>query len=148
MQKKMTANPLLLKIALPALMLTGAAVWLTGNSRADEAVATLSRPALTVRTTALREEKWARSLAANGSIIPWHEAIISAQVQGLRISEVKVSIGDHVQQGDVLVLLDNVSRTGNEPGSAYSAQGRIVAPDSGGISAANAHLRSLPPSPS
>lgn len=40
------------------------------------------RPALTVRTTALREDKWACTLAANGSIIPWQEAIISAQVQG------------------------------------------------------------------
>src|SRR3989338_3890950 len=113
MQKKMTANPLLLKIALPALMLTGAAVWLTGNSRADEAVATLSRPALTGRPTALREEKWARTRAANGSIIPWQEAIISAQVQGLRISEVKVSIGDHVQQGGALVTLDNFARSGH-----------------------------------
>lgn len=42
----------------------------------------LSGLVLTVRTTALREEKWARTLAANGSIIPWQEAIISAQVQG------------------------------------------------------------------
>lgn len=146
MNTEKPANPLLLKIALPALILAGAAIWLTGHSRADETVSTVSRPALTVRTTTLREEKWARTLGANGSIIPWQEAIISAQVQGLRISEVKVSIGDHVRQGDVLVTLDNISRSGDDPGSPYAAQGRIVAPDSGVISAANANVGSMPKS--
>src|SRR3989338_3820731 len=139
-------NRLLINIALSALVLAGGTARPTGSTGAAPAAPAVSRPALTVRTTTLREEKWARTLAANGSIIPWQEAIISAQVQGLRISEVNVSIGDHVQQGDVLVLLDNVSRTGNEPGSAYSAQGRIVAPDSGVISAANAAVGSMPKS--
>ena len=135
---------LLCKIALPVLALAGAALLPSGVSLAEQAAPALSRPALTVRTTTLREEKWARTLTANGSIIPWQEAIISAQVQGLRIAEVKVSIGDHVRQGDVLVTLDNIARGGNEPGSAYSAQGRVIAPDSGVISAANANVGSMP----
>jgi HlyD family secretion protein len=63
-------------------------------------------------------------------------------VQGLRISDVKVSIGDHVQQGDVLVTLDNFARTGDEA-TERAAQGRIVAPDSGVISAANANVGSM-----
>ena len=131
------------RIILPVLVLAGAVVWLTGKSEAEQTVATVSRPALTVRTTTLREDKWARTLSANGSIIPWQEAIISAQVQGLRIAEVRVSIGDHVKQGDVLVTLDNIARTGNEPDAPFSAQGRIVAPDSGVISAANANVGSM-----
>jgi multidrug efflux pump subunit AcrA (membrane-fusion protein) len=137
---------LIFKIAFPGLALASGAVLLADGSQAGQAVPAVSRPALTVRTTTLREEKWTRTLAANGSIVPWQEAIISAQVQGLRIAEVKVSIGDHVHQGDVLVTLDNISRTGNEPGSSYSAQGRIVAPDSGVISAANANVGSMPKS--
>ncbi|MDH4286147.1 MAG: efflux RND transporter periplasmic adaptor subunit [Gallionella sp.] len=140
---------LLCKIALPVLALAGAVLLPSGVSLAEPGVPALSRPALsrpalTVRTTTLREEKWARTLTANGSIIPWQEAIISAQVQGLRIAEVKVSIGDHVRQGDVLVTLDNIARGGNESGSAYSAQGRVIAPDSGVISAANANVGSMP----
>lgn len=138
-------NQLILKIALPALVLAGGTIALAGISQAEQAAPAASRPALTVRTTTLREDKWARTLAANGSIIPWQEAIISAQVQGLRIAEVKVSIGDRVRQGDVLVTLDNISRTGNETGP-YAAQGRIVAPDSGIISAANANVGSMPKS--
>jgi len=102
----------------------------------------VSRPALTVRTTMLREDKWARTLSANGSILPWQEAIISAQIQGLRIAEVKVSIGDHVKRGDVLVTLDNFMRASDDA-SERPAQGRIVAPDDGVISAANANVGSM-----
>jgi len=134
---------LLLRIALPALALAGTAVWLAGNSAAEPTPAAVSRPALTVRTTTLREDQWARTLTANGSIMPWQEAVISAQVQGLRISEVKVSIGDRVQQGEVLVTLDNFSRPGSEAGASFASQGRIVAPDSGIISAANANVGSM-----
>ncbi len=91
---------LLFKIALLGLAMAGwrcVAGRLRAMPRPDQAAPAASRPALTVRTTTLREDKWARTLTANGSILPWQEAIISAQVQGLRIAEVKVSIGDHVQ---------------------------------------------------
>lgn len=132
-------------IALSGMVLAIGAVWLVDGSTAEPAGPVVSRPALTVRTTTLREDKWARTLAANGSIMPWQEAVISAQVQGLRIAEVKVSIGDHVQQGEVLVTLDNFARTSGDD-SARSVQGRVVAPDSGIISAANANVGSIPKS--
>jgi multidrug efflux pump subunit AcrA (membrane-fusion protein) len=99
-----------------------------------------TRPALTVRATTLQAERWLRSLSATGSIVPWQEAVISAQLQGLRIADVRVSIGDAVQQGDILVTLDNVAGGGD---GARVVQGRIVAPDSGVISAANATVGSL-----
>lgn len=128
-------------VVLSVLAVAGVA-GLSGTSVAEEARAPSSgRPALTVTTTTLRQDKWARSLTANGSILPWQEAIISAQVQGLRIAEVKVSIGDHVQQGDVLVTLDNFVRS--DDGTDRTTQGRIVAPDSGVISAANANVGSM-----
>lgn len=116
-------------------------VWLApGKAVAGQAAVAESRPALSVRTTTLRGDKWSRSLTANGSILPWQEAIISAQVQGLRIADVKVSIGDHVKQGDVLVTLDNFGRIG---GDEHLAQGRILAPDDGIISAASANAGSM-----
>lgn len=128
-------------VVASALAVAGVAS-MSSASVAEEAKAPSSgRPALTVTTTTLRQDKWARSLTANGSILPWQEAIISAQVQGLRIAEVKVSIGDHVQQGDVLVTLDNFVRS--DDGTDRTTQGRIVAPDSGVISAANANVGSM-----
>src|SRR5512135_1573785 len=136
---------IVIRIALLGLAAGGAAAWLgvSGKAKAEQAAPAISRPALTVRTTTLRNDKWARTLSANGSIIPWQEAIISAQVQGLRIAEVKVSIGDHVKQGDVLVTLDNFARLNSDAADSRTAQGRIVAPDSGIISAANANAGSI-----
>lgn len=105
---------------------------------AETATGVQARPALTVRTTTLREEKWARQLTANGSITAWQEAIISAQVVGLRIAEVKVSVGDFVQAGQVLVTLDNFVQGSNEP-----VQARVISPDAGVISSATANVGSL-----
>jgi len=137
---------LILKIALSGMLVSAGAIWFSGHSKAQPAPAVsgvaVSRPALTVRTTMLREDKWARTLLANGSILPWQEAIITVQIQGLRIGEVKVSIGDHVKQGDVLVTLDNFSRASDDT-SERTAQGRIVAPDDGVISAASANVGSM-----
>ena len=41
-------------------------------------------------------------LAANGNIAPWQEAIVGAELAGLRISEVRVNVGDIVKRGQVL----------------------------------------------
>lgn len=137
-------NSKVVKISLLVLLLVGGAAWKVGfgKAKAETAAPAASRPALTVRTTTLSDAKWGRSLSANGSILPWQEAIISAQVQGLRIAEVNVSIGDHVKQGDVLVTLDNFARIAGDT-SERPAQGRILAPDSGVISAANANVGSV-----
>lgn len=133
------------KIALLAMLVAGGAAWKFGGNKAqaEPAATNVSRPALTVRTTTLREDKWERSLTANGSIVPWQEAIISAQVSGVRLAEVKVSIGDQVRQGQVLVTLDNFARAGGDPAAASSTFGRIVAPYDGIISAASANEGSM-----
>lgn len=142
MKSKLLSTPSMQKLAIAALVL-GIAAWKFGShSVAMEQTSTLNRPALTVRTTTLQDEQWGHSLSANGSIVPWQEAVIGAQIQGLRISEVKVSIGDRVQEGDVLVTLDNYVRPAGDQ-SGRTAQGRVVAPDSGIISAANANVGSM-----
>jgi multidrug efflux pump subunit AcrA (membrane-fusion protein) len=138
-------NSKIIKYAFLGILLAGGVAWKmgAGKAHAESGNQETSRPALTVRTTTLSESKWERSLTANGSILPWQEAIISAQVPGVRLAEVKVSIGDHVKQGDVLVTLDNFSRVGNDPQASGSVQGRIVAPYDGVISAASANEGSM-----
>ena len=96
-----------------------------------------AKPALTVRAVQAAPAQWTRMLAANGSVLPWQEAVISSQLPGLRIMEVKAGIGDRVRQGDVLVTLGN--RT---PSGGNYIQGRVVSPDDGVISAANANVGS------
>lgn len=145
MNKYTKRKSLIIKIVLPALLLAVGAVWMAGTNKtkAEPVVPAVSRPALTVRTTILRDAHWGRTLTAEGSILPWQEAVISAQVQGVRLAEVKVSIGDHVKQGDVLVTLDNFARLSDDPTVSHSAQGRIVAPYDGVISAVNANSGSM-----
>lgn len=132
------------RVLVPLLVVAGGAAWMLGghlHARASAAkAATGGRPALTVTTTELQEEKWDRRLLATGSILPWQEAVITAQVQGLRIAEVRVSLGDHVRQGQVLATLDN----GVGARARRMAQGRIVAPDWGIISAAEATVGTMP----
>ena len=144
MSKNIERKPVVLKIAVLGLLAAAGAAWLTGTgkARAEPSAPAASRPALSVRTTALREEKWSRSIAANGSIIPWQEAVISTPLAGLRIAEVLVSVGDHVKQGDVLVTLDYMARNTDMNGAAAGVQGRIVSPDSGIISVASANVGS------
>ena len=142
-------NKPLFNAVIAGLLLAGSTLSLSGCGKADKPPAAaaasavpVNRPALTVQTTSLQEAKWDRTLLANGSILPWQEAIISAQVQGLRISEVNVSIGDHVKRGDILVKLDNFSRSPDAE-TERTAQARIIAPDDGVISSATANVGSM-----
>lgn len=130
------------RLALAALLFAGAAAWLLSHNAAGESAVPPAggRPALTVRTVMLAEDQWPETLSANGSIVPWQEAVIGAQLQGVRVADVKVSIGDRVRRGEVLATLDNALRPVDEGAS----QGRIVAPDDGVISSVSANVGSMP----
>jgi HlyD family secretion protein len=47
----------------------------------------------------------AQKISANGNLAAWQEAIIGAEANGLKITEVRVNVGDRVQRGDVLAVL-------------------------------------------
>ena len=44
-------------------------------------------------------------IAANGNIAAWQEAIIGTEANGLRLTEVRVNVGDAVRKGDVLAVM-------------------------------------------
>lgn len=71
-------------------------------SRASQAQA---RPSITVQTVTPQTRLWPVSVSAHGSIAPWQETLIGAEVGGLRVMDVLVNVGDTVQQGQVLALL-------------------------------------------
>lgn len=74
-------------------------------SAASGAASATGNPALTVSTVLPQVASWPITVTANGSIAPWQEAIIGAEVGGLRLEKVKVQIGDKVHKGDVLAVL-------------------------------------------
>jgi RND family efflux transporter MFP subunit len=102
----MTRNRIFAALAIAAI---GGILMLKSHKPQVEAAALSpppgSQPALTVATTTLQPAKWMQSLSANGSVVAWQEAVIGAEVTGVRIAEVRVNVGDAVSKGQVLCSL-------------------------------------------
>lgn len=64
--------------------------------------AAATKPALTVQAVTPQPTTLAQSLPANGSITAWQEASVGSEVNGWRLAEVLVNVGDRVQRGQVL----------------------------------------------
>ena len=60
---------------------------------------------MTITTTPVHSEQIVRTVPATGSIHPWQEVIVSAEVGGYRVSEVLVDVGTRVSKGQPLVRL-------------------------------------------
>lgn len=61
-----------------------------------------AKPALTVSVVKPESGVWAERILASGSIQPWQETIVGAEVGGLRLAEVAVNVGDKVKKGELL----------------------------------------------
>lgn len=85
------------------VLATGGALVYSGASRAaDEPKAGQPRPALTVSMAQPQRTAVPVRLAANGNVAAWQEASIGAESNGLRLTEVRVNVGDVVKAGQVL----------------------------------------------
>ncbi len=67
------------------------------------------KPALTVTAALPESTRLAVTLAANGNIAAWQEAVIGAESAGLRLTEVRVNVGDVVKAGQVLATFSTDS---------------------------------------
>ena len=89
----------------------GAALLLVGcgddaaKQAKSEAKAIAARPALTVVLAIPQQANWPQTLAANGNVTAWQEAIIGAELSGLRVTEVLVNVGDAVKRGQPLARI-------------------------------------------
>ncbi|WP_319531813.1 efflux RND transporter periplasmic adaptor subunit [uncultured Cohaesibacter sp.] len=61
---------------------------------------------LTVTETRIRKVDWPEMIKASGSIFAWHEALVSAQLSGLQLIEVRAEAGDRVRKGQILARLE------------------------------------------
>ncbi len=115
-------SPLFKRLALVFILVLGAAaVWKMtrdtkeGGMPEDPALADATRivavakPALSVMAVTPQHVEWARMLEANGNIAAWQEAVIGAEISNLRLTEVRVSVGDRVQKGQVLARISSDS---------------------------------------
>jgi RND family efflux transporter MFP subunit len=74
----------------------------TDAAKSAAAGASTARPVLTVNIAKPQVSDWPIRLSANGNIAAWQEAIVGAEANGLRLSEVRVNVGDQVKKGQVL----------------------------------------------
>ena len=102
--QKFKLNPLVV-LSFVAVALAAGAFFYVSARKPDAAPASAQaapKPALTV-TVALPERlRLPIRLAANGNIAAWQEAVIGAESSGLRLTEVRVNVGDVVKAGQVL----------------------------------------------
>jgi RND family efflux transporter MFP subunit len=100
-----------LSAALTAVVLLAACGDKADTSSATSSAKAAARPALTVALVLPQKVEWPQTLAANGNIVAWQEAVIGAELTGLRITEVLVNVGDRVKRGQPLakVATDTVA---------------------------------------
>ncbi len=102
-------------LALSAALLT--AYSMTTHAAEDTKMAA-PKAALTVSTLSPVATQLALKLGANGNVAAWQEASIGAEVNGLKLTEVRVNVGDVVRKGQVLAVF------GSESLQADAAQAR------------------------
>ena len=96
-------QPRALGLLLAALAMAGLALLAArSNAAGNEAAPAGVKPALTVTLTQAKNSVLPLKLSANGNIVAWQEAIIGAEVNGLRVQELNAGIGDQVQKGQLL----------------------------------------------
>lgn len=70
----------------------------------DLGEAATTKPVLAVVMTKGRLSTIPRQISATGNIVPWQEASIGTEAEGLQLIDVKVNVGDRVRQGQVLAV--------------------------------------------
>jgi len=95
-------------VALAVVVLAGGVV---ATQAADPPKATsaasASKAALTVTVVTPQRSDWVQTLPATGNITAWQEAVVGAEVGGLRLTEVSAAVGDRVRKGQLLARLQS-----------------------------------------
>lgn len=106
----LTFKPLTLGLLAAALIGLGAlGLWAmqpsnqqTAAPEVSKAPANAAKPSLTVAVIQARSGSLPIKLAANGSVAAWQEASVGTEAGGLRVAELRASVGDSVKGGQVL----------------------------------------------
>lgn len=72
------------------------------SSNNASAKGAITHPALTVTLSSAQTSAWDSKLSANGTIAAWQESIIGTELNGVRLVELLVQVGDKVKRGQLL----------------------------------------------
>lgn len=102
----------------------------SAQTAANPATKPAPKPALTIKWVQPTAQVMSRTLAANGSIAPWAEAVVSAEVGGHRLLQVLAQVGDSVKKGQILAKLSTEgARIEVELAKAQVAEAEAAAAD-------------------
>lgn len=87
-----------------ALLVSGLLASRSHAADASKPEAGAAKPALTVTLTQAKAALLPIKLAANGTVVAWQEALIGAEVNGLRVQALNAQVGDTVKAGQVLAV--------------------------------------------
>lgn len=93
--------------ALAAALVGGWALAAESGKGSGAETAAKARPALSVQLVAVDHQDWPQSLPASGTVAAWQEAVVGAEISGLRLSQVLVNVGDAVRRGQLLAQLSS-----------------------------------------
>jgi RND family efflux transporter MFP subunit len=137
-----------LVIALIALVVVIAAIFFMTRGKpsdksADPAAAAKTKdgahspkPALTVTVAKPEATELMLTLAANGNVAAWQEAVVGSESNGLKLAEVRVNVGDLVKKGQVLAVFSPETVQADIAQSRASlAEARATAADAAGNAA-------------
>ncbi len=89
-------------ISIAVVAIAAVAISLLSSKSEVKADPVAPKPALTVTVTQPVQAALPINLGANGNIVPWQEAVIGSESNGLRLTQVLVNVGDSVKAGQVL----------------------------------------------
>lgn len=137
-----------LAIALAALVVVIAAIFfMTRGKPADKTAepaaaakakdgAASPKPALTVTVARPEATELMLTLAANGNVAAWQEAVVGSESNGLKLAEVRVNVGDLVKKGQVLAVFSpETVQADIAQARASLAEARATAADAAGNAA-------------
>ena len=103
--KTLKSNLKPVALALLAVLVIGGVAWYaTSHKAVDDKKTAAPKPALTVTVVKPSTASLPLTLTANGNVAAWQEASVSSESNGLRLTEVRVNVGDTVKAGDVLAV--------------------------------------------
>lgn len=101
------SHPSLLILAACLLGLFLMTISLRASVQDKDKPAAAAKAALTVSTVQASSAEWPQYITASGSIAAWHEALVGSEAGGLRLTEVRVNVGDRVHKGQELARLQS-----------------------------------------
>jgi len=93
---------------IAGILASTAAAMLAGCGSKDEQIEA-PRAVMTAELVSPSRQTWPDTLSASGEVAPWQEAIVGAEVAGVRLEKVQVNVGDKVRKGQLLAQYDEAT---------------------------------------